>query len=101
MSTIADRYRKLREEIEATEGRLRYLRSQVSYSTIHLSYFQAIKAGTPPGESFIGKLGRAFADGFQRLVGFVLALVRAWPWILVLLAAVWIVRRIWRRKQED
>jgi hypothetical protein len=97
---VENEMRKLREEIESTEGRLKYLRNQVSLSTINLSYYQDLKAGPAPGQSFFGKLARAFGDGFQRLLGLVLGLVRAWPWILVLLVILFVARRVLRRRRS-
>ena len=47
---------KLREEIEATEGRLNYLSNQVSFSTLSVSFYKKVTNET----GFSGKIGGEF-----------------------------------------
>ena len=49
----------IREEIESTEGRLRYLSNQVGYSTLRINYYEH----RPSGFNFGGKMGEALQNG--------------------------------------
>lgn len=74
----------LHEEIEATISRMNYLKSQVSYSTINLEYFQKVAEQTASNEETIsGKFTRAIATGWSVVVGVVIALTYLWPIMIV------------------
>lgn len=79
----------VRTEIEASEGRLKYLNSQVSMSTLTLSYYERI--GTDFG--FGTKLIYALKDGWGLLLSFIVGLIHLWPFILLGSFAVWFFRR--------
>jgi len=74
----------LHEEIEATISRMNYLKSQVSYSTINLEYYQNVAepnaAGNEP--SILDDFGKAINTGWKAFVSVVLALVYVWPLLL-------------------
>lgn len=95
-----ERIRRITEEIEAQEGRLRYLRNRVSLSTLELNLYETIEYVSAPSElrySFGNRLSNAFANGWSGVREFFLGLVSIWPLFLILLPlAIWGVRR-WRR----
>lgn len=70
----------VRGEIESMEGRLKYLNSQVDYSTVNLSYYVIVRG--PVG--FFGRMGEGFVDGWRSLLEFMIGLMRAWPFVLIL-----------------
>lgn len=88
--------RQVREEIEAQQGRLRYLSDQVAFSTINLIFYQAEEEVPSPEERFWAKTGSALAAGFELLQGIFLGLLSFWPIWLILFLLVWGYRR-WRR----
>ena len=91
-----EKIREIQEEIEAKEAQLRYLKTQVSLSTIHLQIYQKVEYRSEPivfKESFIGKLFKRFNSGWQALLNMVLFLVNLWP--LLILGAL----LFWRRNQ--
>ena len=61
-------------EIESTEGRLRYLKDQVSLSTLHISFYETIEINEPSFE-FLSKVGDGFSNGFKGLLWFFIGLV--------------------------
>ncbi len=95
-----DKIRVIQEEIEAQEGRLRYLKDQVALSTIQLEIYQVIEYQPEPAafrESFWTKLFGALKGGWDLLQGIVLFFVNIWP-LVILGALIWWRRQwIWRK----
>lgn len=84
----------LRSEIESVEGRLKYLQSQVSYSTLTLSYYELI----PSEKAFRQKFKNGFQKGWDNLIGFLVVLVNIWPFILISLGLIFGIRAYRKRK---
>lgn len=80
----------LREEIEAVEGRLNFLKDQIAYSTLTIRYYKDVPKG--PG---LGKeLKDGLVNGWDLLLRVLVGLVNLWPFVLILvLVIVFIVRR--------
>jgi Domain of unknown function (DUF4349) len=76
---------ELHEEIEATISRMNYLKSQVSYSTINLEYFQHVTETVAASDAHttLGEFSTALSTGWQGVVGVLIALTYLWP-VLVL-----------------
>lgn len=87
---------ELREDIEATEGRLRYLRNQVSYSTLRVTFYEREVAQ----RSFFAQVGEALGDGWGLFLAFLVGLMRLWPfWLLIgVVLALWLR---WRRRRKE
>lgn len=99
---VEDKLRYIREEIESTEARLKYLDDKVQYSTITLEMSQELDYNPPaPMQvSFFDKLGKAVKGGWNGLLGGILIFVNAWPFVVVLIAIAILVRR-WRNKRAS
>jgi hypothetical protein len=99
---IEEKIGEVREAIESTESRLKTLNDQVGYSTITLTYFQTLPLNQPepPILSFSSRFAQAFYNGWELLTGLVLALVTAWP-LLLLGALTFVVFRIWRQRRRS
>lgn len=95
-----EQIRIIQEEIEAKEGRLRYLKDQVAMSTIHLELYQSIEYRPEPTafhESFWSKLLTGLKNGWQLAQGIVLFFINIWP-VVILGALIWWKRRwIWSK----
>lgn len=88
----------IREEIEATEGRLKYLNDQIAYSTVTLYIYQPIHRLPRPERGFTGRLGKALVNGWNGLLGSVIGLMSIWPlWVLVFAGGVGY--RFWKKKR--
>jgi hypothetical protein len=100
-----EQIRIIQEEIEAKEGRLRYLKDQVGMSTIRLELYQSIEYRQEPNvfhESFWSKLVSGLKNGWELMQGLVIGLVSIWPLVLLFGLFWWKRRWIWskiRRKQ--
>lgn len=90
----------IREEIEARQGRLNYLQNQVSYSTIHLYFY---KTTTDKGitTSYGQKMWNAIKSGWNGISLFFLGLLHIWPFFVILLLAVFGVRKYLKRKKKN
>jgi hypothetical protein len=95
---VESRLGQIREEIEATEGRLRYLNDQVDYSTITIEIYQPLHRLPRAESGFLGRLGKALVNGWNGLLGFIVFLTNIWPLIVVVLAG-WTGYRFWKQKR--
>lgn len=85
---------QLRSEIESIEGRMQYLQNRVSYSTLTIVFYERI----PLRPEFVMKFKNGFVNGWNNLILFFVALVNIWPFILIGLASLFLVRYYRRRK---
>lgn len=82
---IEDKVRILEEEIESTVARIKYLSSQVGYSTINIELYQkGLKDNYK--KTFTEKVQSAFLSGWSMLVSLFLVLINIWPLLLAIVA---------------
>ncbi len=96
-----DKIRVITEEIEAKEGRLRYLRDQVSLSTLTLELYETVEyRSTSPTvtRGFGSKFLDSLAFGGQMIQDIVLGMVAIWPLLILGVLAFFGVRR-WRKRK--
>src|SRR6266853_207423 len=88
---------RVREEIERSEGRLRYLRSHAALSTLTIAVHEPIPVVGHPGSSVIGE---AFKQAWRNFVALVAACIRGLGIVIplgVLVTVGWLaMRRLWR-----
>lgn len=90
---------EIREEIEATEGRLKVLKDRVSYSTIELNIYQKLDYQPEPQIGFFNHLTEAFVRGWRGLVDVFIGLVQLWPFLIIWgVVMVFIYRRFMKKK---
>ena len=89
---------KIREEIESTEGRLKYLENQVAFSTLNISFY---KIEESESTSFVKRVSNGFSNGFENLKSFFIGLLQIWPFIIVFVVIVfWLKKRVLKRKSK-
>ena len=87
----------LRADIESFEGRLKYLKSRISLSTLTVTFYEK-------GESTTGfgyEISSAFGSGWSNLLSFVIGLFYIWPFILISIGLILIIRRIRKRRKQN
>jgi hypothetical protein len=86
-----EKIRVLTEEIEAKKGRLRYLKDQVSMSTINLQLYERIpyQAEVEASPSFFSRLGKSFKNGWSMILEFTLFMANLWPVLIILGVVLW------------
>lgn len=88
----------IREDIESTEGRLRYLSNQVGFSTLSITYYEHQATA---GFHFGGKMGEALADGGMSFLWFIIGLTRLWPlWIITILVCYTVYKLLKRSRKR-
>ncbi|MDU8884702.1 DUF4349 domain-containing protein [Yeosuana sp. MJ-SS3] len=88
----------IREEIEAKQGRLKYLNDQVSLSTLNIEFYK-ITSQTGVTVSYGSKMWKALKSGFNGLSIFFLALLNIWPFIIIILIGFFVIKR-WINKKK-
>ena len=101
-----DKIRVIREEIEAVEGRLNYLKNKVNLSTIQVEIYQdpfytqsttRFNAYQKTGWSFSEEAGEAMATGWNGILVFLIGLLYGWPFFLIGGILYWLVRKKLRK----
>jgi len=97
---IEEKLGEVREEIEATESRLKTLNSEVAYSTIALTLYQPLPQNVPdaPVVSLGSRTVEAFYGGWQLLTSFFIGAINLWPFVLLGSGGWWLWQR--RRAQQ-
>ncbi len=91
--------RIIREEIEAQEGKLKFMDNQVSLSTINLSIYENFTPTEVRTNSFWKKIGEAFKNGWNGFLVFIIGIFRIWPvWLILGIVIFLIVRKIRKSK---
>ena len=90
----------IREEIEAKEGRLKYIQNKVSMSTINLEFYKTMEHKAGATVSFGTKFVNAIKSGFNGISSFFIWLIEVWPFIVILVALIYFVKRRFKRKSK-
>ncbi|RZK89425.1 MAG: DUF4349 domain-containing protein, partial [Hymenobacter sp.] len=95
---IEEKLGGIREEIEATESRLKTLNSEVAYSTITLTLYQPITQNVPdaPIVSLGSHVVEAFYGGWQLLTSLLVGAIALWPLLLLGAGSWW----LWQRQRR-
>ena len=99
MITVEDKIRRLQEEIESREARLKYLNEQIEMSEIRIDLYETIKTTYVPEKSnnFFPTLLRALHGGFKGIVVVFFWFIRLWPLWLGLI----MIRLITKKPKKD
>lgn len=89
----------IREEIEAREGRLQFLENRVAYSTLTVSFYKRT-AETGITTSYGAKIRNALQGGINTLSYFFLGLLHLWPFLLLFLIILFIIRIKYLKKDR-
>jgi len=89
----------IREEIEAKEGRLKFLQNKVSLSTFYIEFYKTseVKSETI---SYGQKIANALKGGWNGVSVFFLGILYIWPFILIITIAVFLIRRYIKRRKN-
>lgn len=98
MLAIEAQLSAIREEIEAKEGQLRYLQSQVSLSTITIEFYKTVAEESGVTISYGSKIWNAFKSGFYGISSFFLTLLEIWPFIIIATVLFYFIRKRFKKK---
>ena len=100
---IENEIRVIQEEIEAKEGRLKYLDSRVAFSTINLKIHQVLEYKYKPRKeiNFFTRSYKALYNGWKGLLSFLIGLMHIWPIILLVAGGLVLYFRTGKRKKNN
>lgn len=90
---------KIREEIEAKEGRLNYLKDKVALSTISIQVYKYTNE-TGVTVSYGQKMKKALSGGWDGVSVFFIGLLSLWPLFLLLIIFILLLRRWMKRRKK-
>ena len=90
---------KIREEIEAKEGRLNYLKDKVSLSTVSIQFYKYTNE-TRVTVSYGQKMKNAISGGWDGISIFFIGLLTLWPLFLILIIIILLLRRWMKRRKK-
>jgi hypothetical protein len=99
---IEENIRVIQEEIESTEGRLNFLNDQIAFSTLNIHLFKEKEYvyQPTPQDKFSERLKDALSNGWKAVVDFVLQTISSWPFIIMVLVATFIIRRMIKKRRN-
>jgi hypothetical protein len=93
MLAVEEQISNVRSEIESMQGRINFLSDQVGYSTLTVKYYQVTSTQFGFGSRAIG----SFVTGWRGLLTFLIGIISAWPFILILAGSMWLISR-WSKR---
>ena len=99
MLEIEQKLSEIREEIESKEGQLKYMQRQVSMSSVYVEFYTINPSESGVTQSFGSKMGNALERGFLGLSSLFLWFLEVWPFIIILVALFFLIRRRLKRKK--
>ncbi len=94
--------RVIQEEIEAAQGKIKYMSSRVAYSTIQVEIYETITFKEKPvsyEKGFGAKAKEGLSAGWNFIQNLAIGILYVWPIILVLLVGIVLFRR-WRKGKK-
>lgn len=88
----------IREEIEAKEGQLRYMQSQISMSTITIEFYKKVAVEGGATISYASKIWNAITSGFNGFSSFFIGLLSIWPFLIILVVVIYYIRKRFKKK---
>ncbi len=95
---VEENIRVIREEIEAKEGRQKFLDDQVTYSTITLTIYQVTESISAPDEPFYIRIWHNFRDGWGSVFNNIIGVFYLIPYLLIMALAIYFIRRWWKKR---
>ncbi len=100
MLEIEKKLSEIREEIEAKEGRLKYIENKVSMSTLDITFYKPIAQGQKATVSYGGRIGNAIISGFNGISNFFISLLGIWPVFVTLVVLFIVIRKRFKIKNK-
>ncbi|ANF49295.1 hypothetical protein A0O34_01425 [Chryseobacterium glaciei] len=97
---IQENIRELEDEIDVSEGRLRFIDDRVNYSTLNLSlYKEKVRSSATSKIGFGSRFGDSITEGWNSFISFVLGIISFWPFFLLIPLIIFLWRR-WKARRK-
>jgi hypothetical protein len=100
MIEIEKQLSEIREEIEAKEGQLRYMQNRIAMSTVTIQFYKTIASESGVTVSYGSKIWNAIKSGFNGISSFFIGLLEVWPFIVILVAVIYFIRKRFKKKRN-
>ena len=100
MLEIEKQLSAIREEIEAKEGQLRYMQSQISMSRITVEFYKTVANEGGATISYGSKIWNALKSGFNGISSFFIGLLSIWPFLIILATGFYFIRKRFKKKTQ-
>ena len=101
---VEQKLANVRENIEKTEGRMRFLRDQAAYSTVTVSIYEPSLLNTSTGGGFFYELGQAVKKGLSGftsvLAGIITVFIALLPLLIIAFLIVYFVVKYLRKRKK-
>jgi len=98
---IQENIRELEDEIDISEGRLRFIDDRVNYSTLHLNlYKEKVRSSATSKVGFGSRFGDSVTEGWNSFVAFFLGIISLWPFFLLIPIVIFVWRKWKNRKRK-
>lgn len=97
---VEENIRALQEEIESKEGRLQYLKDQVSFSTLNISLYKEKEFTNNYQDGFFTRVKIAVIDGWNSIIDFMLWAIGIWPFLIVAAVSFLAIRKIIKSRKN-
>lgn len=88
----------IREEIESKQGQLLYLQNQISMSTLSIEFYKSVVENDGATISYGSKIWNGIISGFNSFSDFLISLISIWPFLIVLITAIYWTRKWLKRR---
>ncbi|MFS4470478.1 DUF4349 domain-containing protein [Chryseobacterium sp. T20] len=101
MLEIQENIRELEDEIDVSEGRLRFIDDRVNYSTLNLNlYKEKVRSSATSKIGFGSRFMDSLTEGWNSFVSFLLGMVSLWPFFLLIPVIIFLWRK-WRSGKKN
>jgi Ni,Fe-hydrogenase I large subunit len=91
-----EKLRVIQEEIEATKGKLKYLKNRISFSTIGVELYEVVNYKPKPEtfhKTFFTKIKEGFTNGGKIISTLIIGLINIWPILLLIISVFFIYKK--------
>lgn len=97
---IQENIRELEDEIDTSEGRLRFIDDRVDFSTLHLDlYKEKVRSSATSKIGFGSRFADSLTEGWNTFVAFALGLIALWPFLLIIPLIIFLWKN-WRSRRK-
>ena len=99
MLEIQENIRELEDEIDVSEGRLRFIDDRVNYSTLELMlYKEKVRSSATSKIGFGSRFGDSITEGWNSFIAFFLGIISFWPFLLLIPIIIFVWKK-WRKNR--
>lgn len=83
---VEEKLQRIQEEIESSQGKLKYFTNKVAYSTIQVDLYETVEYKEEPEQykkTFLAEIKEGFVSGWDIIKSFFIGIIYIWPLVLI------------------